>query len=145
MLSIGLISTQWITLIDFPATYPLDSDLSGEYSAIQCLNKQVLYLTCVSRATNCNLYSFRISFLALISSNAISIANGIPAPHQALFPVMGAIEPIYKGLFPEVAVELDASKQTMHCTKQIKRARCLRADAIFLLKVSWPQRAKVKL
>lgn len=54
--------------------------------------------TCVSRWIRLNLYSFRISLLLLISSKAISMASGMPAPHQALLPVIGAIEPMYKGL-----------------------------------------------
>lgn len=54
--------------------------------------------TSVSRWIRLNLYSFRISLLLLISSKAISMASGMPAPHQALLPVIGAIEPMYKGL-----------------------------------------------
>lgn len=54
--------------------------------------------TCVSRWTRLKLYSLRISLRLLISSKAISIASGMPAPHQDLFPVIGAMEPMYKGL-----------------------------------------------
>ena len=54
--------------------------------------------TCVSRWTSINLYSFRTSLRLLISSKAISMASGIPAPHHDFFPVIGAIEPMYKGL-----------------------------------------------
>lgn len=54
--------------------------------------------TCVSRWSRINLYSFRTSLRLLISSKAISMASGMPAPHQDLLPVIGAIAPMYNGL-----------------------------------------------
>ena len=66
--------------------------------------------TSVSRWIRLKLYSFRISFLLLMSSKAISMASGIPAPHQDLQPVIGAIEPMYKVL--PCVVKLSPGKLT---------------------------------
>lgn len=45
-----------------------------------------------------------------MSSKAISMASGMPVPHQDLLPVIGAIDPMYKGL-PRV-VKLSGGKLT---------------------------------